>query len=301
MRILDDLKSGYKNGSSMIKLLYVNVAVFLLVNLLGLFLGGTDPIVQWLAVPAAPGNLLMRFWTPFTYMFLHTGLWHAAFNMLWLYWFGQVFLVFMTQRQFWGVYALGGFSGALLYILVYNLVPSLNAENSRALGASAAVLAIVVAAATYRPDFRLHLMFFGQVKIKYIGMVIVGLDVFSILGNSSNLGGHLAHLGGAIFGFFYARQLNSGKDIAKGFLRGWDRLVEMVTPNRDAPLRVTHRAAKPSTPPGTPPPTRDMDYNARKKSEQERMDQILDKISRSGYDSLTKEEKDLLFRMSKND
>ena len=233
-----------------------------------------------MAVPANLQSLMVRPWTIVTYMFYHEDFLHILFNLLWLYWFGQLFLQFFAQRQLTWVYLLGGISGALLYILAFNLLPPFKgyAEVSLALGASASVLAVVIAVATLQPNFTVYLLFLGAVRLKYLALATVVIDIISI--PVSNAGGHIAHLGGALFGFLYVAALRSGTDLAKPFYS----ISSIRFPKRNR-MKVTYRSHN-----------ADYDYNYRKAQKQKQIDDILDKIARSGYDSLTKEEKDILFK-----
>lgn len=290
MSIVEEIKSSFKFGSMLTKLIYINLGVFIVYNLLRffLFMGGipSDSLVYYLAVPASPVALLHRPWTLLTYMFFHEGFIHILFNMLWLFWFGKLFLQFLSNRQLLGVYLLGGISGAILYIIAFNLLPAFSGQAllSVALGASASVLAIVVAVSTLRPNYEIYLLFLGAVKLKYLAIATIVLDVISI--PMSNAGGHIAHLGGAIFGYTYIKLLASNVDMAN-FLKVFS---EIKIPNfsRRSKMRVTYTKEE-----------SDYDYNYRKAQEQKEIDKILEKIARSGYESLTKAEKELLFKMKK--
>ena len=293
-RIVDDLVNQFKYGSMMIKLLLVNVIVFLAVQIVILFffllgMHGDNFIVSYLALPADVHNLLLKPWTLISYMFLHEGFMHILFNMLWLYWFGKIFLQFFSNRQLLNVYLFGGLAGAGFYILSYNIFPVFETvlPLEKALGASAAVLAVVLAVSAYMPDYTIYLLFIGPVKLKYIAIFTIVLDVLSISG--VNAGGHIAHLGGAAFGFLFGYQMRANKDIT-GFMDGFFRFFQDLFKPR--PKFKVHN---------NPYKTRsDWEYNTRKNQDQKRMDEILDKIAQSGYDSLTKEEKDILFRSSNN-
>ena len=292
MTIIDEIKQSFKTGSVLTKLIYVNLAVFVAVKLIQVLLflfslGGPEGyfIVQWLAVPADISELLTRPWTIFTYMFLHIGFLHILFNILWLYWFGRIFLEYLDEKKLLGVYILGGFAGAALYIFSFNLFPAFSqlVPVSRALGASAAVLAVVISISVYVPNYTINLMFIGPVRLKYIAAFMIILDVISIAG--SNAGGHIAHLGGALFGWFFIRQYRTGKDITKGINIFIQKVSSWFKPGRK--LKVEYKK--------TPS---DYDYNKQKAARQELINEILDKISKSGYDSLSKEEKEILFRVS---
>lgn len=291
--IINELKNRFTSGSILVRLIYINIAVFLFILISGAIYSLINPqaienpLVLWLAVPADITQLY-KFWTLITYMFLHQDFLHILFNMLWLYWFGIIFLQYLDQRKLLGVYILGGLAGAVLYIVIYNLIPALEAERSIALGASASVMAIVIATAVYVPDYRLNLLFIGPVKLKYIALVAIGFDVLSIL-ESSNVGGHIAHIGGALFGYFYIQQYRKGVDLTRKTNEILDDFFDLF--KSKPKMKVSYKKTK--------PPTNDMEYNAQKQTQQEEIDRILDKISKSGYDSLTKAEKEKLFKMSK--
>ena len=302
--ITEEFKSTFRHGSVLTRLIIVNLIVFVIINIIILLFflfniraEAINELIRWFAVPAGIKTLFFRPWTLITYMFLHQGLWHVLFNMLWLYWFGKIFLEYLGNKKLFSIYILGGISGAVLYILAFNIFPVFSAilPYSFALGASASVLAIVVAISTYIPNYALHLMFIGPVKIKYIAIFSVVLDVLSIEGG--NPGGHIAHLGGAIFGYLYIKQLKKGKDLAKGFNKLTDIIVSYFYSSKSR-MNVVHpkSAGKQSR-----HHKHDEEYNAQKIANQQQMDDILDKISKSGYESLTKEEKEILFKLSNRD
>lgn len=291
MGIWDDIKKTFHNGSNLIKLIYINIAVFILITVLAIigFLI-TNPLVSekaidLIAVPSSLRTLLTRPWTLLTYMFLHKDIWHILFNMLWLYWFGTIFLQYLDQKKLVSVYLLGGISGALVYILSFNIFPAFTGlvGESVAIGASASVMAVVIAIAAYVPDYTVHLLLLGRVKIKYMALAILVLTSF--MDFSVNSGGKLAHIGGAIFGYFYTLNIRQGRDIGRVINRIIDFIVTLFKPGKK--MRVTYK--KPAT---------EYEYNEMKSEQQARINNILDKISKGGYDSLTKEEKETLFKES---
>ncbi|HIA36613.1 MAG TPA: rhomboid family intramembrane serine protease [Flavobacteriales bacterium] len=300
--VIDEIKNAFKTGDILTKLIYINVGVWILVKaiLLVLFLlnfqGPTSgSFIKWLAVPADLRNLVFKPWTFFTYMFLHEGFMHILFNMLWLFWFGKIFIEYLGSRKLLSVYILGGMAGAILYIIAFNIFPVFSTvlPYSYALGASASVLAIVIATATYIPNYSIHLMFIGPVKIKYIAIFSVVLDVLSI--QSGNAGGHIAHLGGAVFGYFFVVKYRNGQDFSKGFNRFFQNLgTYFLKPDNDMHVAYSSKNK-------TNKKKSDADYNRERASNQRKMDEILDKISKSGYDSLSKEEKEILFKFSNKD
>lgn len=290
--ILDEIKASFKDGSYMTKIIYVNLAIFVFVNLISsfafLFSANPPDIIDWLALPADLTKIITRPWTLITYMFLHEGFIHILFNLLWLFFGGRIFQDLLGEKRLLSLYILGGLSGGLLYILAYNIFPRFNEvlPIARALGASASVMAIIVGIATKVPNYTVNLIFIGNVKLKYIAIVFVALDLISL--NDGNAGGHIAHIGGALFGFFYIRQLNQGKDWSIWFYKWTNTLGSLFKRTRKPKVKVVYnkkdgRTAKPQI-----------------RDDQAVVDGILDKISKSGYDSLTKEEKDILFKASQN-
>jgi membrane associated rhomboid family serine protease len=290
--IIDEIKASFRSGSTLIKLIYINLAVFIVVKLLQVisFLSGTPNLyaiaINWLAVPASVKNLIIKPWTIISYQFLHEGFLHILFNLLILFWFGRIFLQYLDQKKLVSVYLLGGIAGAALFILAYNVFPVfyqvLPVANAR--GASAAVMAVVISISVLAPNYTLYLMFIGPVKLKYIALFYIVLDIISIGGG--NAGGHIAHLGGALYGFLYIRQYKRGRDMSKGFNNMMDNLFSLFKPRKK--LKVSHRK-----------PVNDYEYNKYKKEQQDQVDRILDKISKQGYNSLTKSEKEILFKAGK--
>ncbi len=290
-----DIRGLFRSKSILIKLILINVAVWLVIMFLDVLFDlfqvkFTEEVIGWLAVPASVDTLITRPWTLVTYMFLHFDIWHILFNMLWLYWFGKIFLEYLSARQMLTTYLLGGLSGAIFYILSFNIFPKFQDAylQSVALGASASVVAIVVAISYYVPNYRIHLLFLGPVKIIYIALFSIVIDVLMI--RSSNSGGHLAHLGGAMWGFFFITMLRNGKDVSSWFRKiSIKNILKPFQKSGKSNFKNVYTNPRTMT---------DEDYNLQKKQNQARIDEILDKISRSGYDALSKEEKDLLFRTS---
>jgi membrane associated rhomboid family serine protease len=291
MDLISEIKSSFSKGSTLTKLIYINLGIYLLVLLFRIisFLFRLDPgifnLTDFLSVHSSPRLFLLRPWTVITYMFLHTAFWHILFNLLWLYWFGTIFLRFLTEKQLLSTYLLGGITGALVFVLSFNLFPVFqdSVEFSSALGASASVMAIIVAITVYTPNYQVYLILIGPVKIKYITLVFILLDLVQL--PLENSGGHLAHLGGAVWGYLFIANLKKGKDITRRFDRIADSLFTRFQSKKK--MRVTYRNTNP-----------DIEYNAAKREEQATIDLILEKISKSGYDSLSREEKDLLFNFS---
>ena len=290
MGIADEIKYSFRNGTYLTKLIYINILIWVVVRLtfVGYKLSGADGsvILSWLALPASFQLLLTRPWTVFTYMFLHFEFLHILFNVLWLYWFGRIFLEYHNERKLLSLYLFGGLSGGLAYMLSYNLIPVFGDSifTSQLLGASAAVIAIVIAISVYVPNHVIHLVFLGPVKIVWIAVVSVILYIIDLSGD--NAGGNFAHLGGVIWGWFYMSQLMAGRDITGWFDRGLRTFLSWFTPHQK--LRVKYDSVNP-----------DHIYNRTKVSQQEEINRILDKIGQSGYESLTYEERETLFKIGK--
>lgn len=301
MNIWKDIKWQYQYGSDLIKLILINVAVFVVVNIISLpfilFLKDNPiDLVSWLSLYTSPKNLLHHPWGIFTYMFLHEGFFHILFNMLFLYWFGQIVQDMIGKPKILPIYIFGGLAGGLLFILAYNFLPLFGnvVASASCIGASAGVMAIVLAAATIAPDYEIGLMFFGPVKIKWIALVYVILDIIGI--QSGNAGGHIAHLGGALFGFIYIKQLQNGNDFARPFYAVIDFFKNLF--KKKTKLKVEYKREKEYASTFSNKQTAP---NKNEINKQERLDAILDKINRSSYDSLSKEEKDFLFKISQED
>jgi len=301
--LTEEIGRFFRSKAVLPRLIIINVAVWLAIGIMRVFSflfnipdsSLTSFIVEYLAVPAQVSDLLTRPWTLLTYMFLHIDFFHILFNMLWLFWFGKIFLEFLKSRQLLLVYILGGLSGAFLYVLFYNIFPVFekSLDMSVALGASASVMAIVTTISLYVPGYTIHMLFLGRIRIFYIALFLFILDFFMI--RSSNAGGHIAHIGGAIFGIVYVLSNRKGMNFS-GFIEpGWTKrfLSKFKRKRSNAYYNTT------ST--GYGRPLSDEEYNRKKAEKQRKIDDILEKISKSGYPSLTKEEKDYLFRSGDSD
>jgi len=291
MSIWNDIGKTFKTGSSLTRLIYLNVAVFLLISvgsIIGYLLNNQAlslKILNLFSVPSSVKAFILRPWTLITYMFTHKDLLHILFNMLWLYWFGTIFLEYLDQKKLVSVYLLGGIAGAIVYIISFNIFPAFDqvVSESVAIGASASVLAVVVAIAVYVPDYSVNLFLLGRIKIKWVALVIFILT--SVMDFSVNSGGKLAHIGGAGFGYLYTANLRRGLDLGKGLNKVIDFFATLFKPRKK--MRVTYKKK-----------TTDYEYNKARADHQDQINKILEKISKGGYDSLTKEEKDLLFSES---
>ena len=294
--ILDDFKNAFsRKNNGLIQIILINVIVFLILTILFVTLKLTGAeryyhlVTDQLSLPSALGSLMYKLWTLFTYFFTHRDIFHILFNMLFLYWFGKVIEEYLGNRRLINLYILGGLAAGIFYIAMYNLFPyfAKMVGNTTLIGASGAVFAIVVGAATLMPNYTFHLLLLGPVRIKYISAFFVVASFARSVGE--NAGGDIAHLGGALLGFVFIRQLRNGNDMGRpltAFAEWFNRLF------RKRPvMRVTYQNKGKGSYGGYPSPN----YGV---PNQDEIDNILDKISRSGYESLTKEEKQKLFRAS---
>ena len=295
--ILNDLKRTFQQGNIVVRLIYINVAAFIISTLLSVVLGlfnvNVAEFLRDLYLPADLLQLLRRPWTLITYMFMHAGLWHLLGNMLWLYWFGRLFLYFFSAKHLRGLYVVGGLLGALLYIVAYNLFPMFESQlySATLLGASASVLAIAIATAIREPEYKINLMLIGPVKLKYFALFIVLFDVLYV--GSNNAGGHIAHLGGALAGWWFAKGVSQGRDITHWVNVCIDAISRLFDKRERKPRRPKMKVHT------TNSRTADYEYNAHKKAQSDEVDKILDKLKKSGYSSLSEEEKHRLFEASK--
>ena len=286
MSVAEEIKESFARGSVLTRLIYINLGVFVTIRLLNVFFflaGAEFPFLEWLAMPADFSRLAWRPWTLITYMFLHFDFLHILFNILWLYWLGKIFLSYFDQRKLLGLYLIGGIAGGLFYLIGYNVFPVFSSIRSASLlmGASASVIAVVAALAVHAPNHALHLLFIGAVKMKYIALATILLYIIGIA--SANAGGNLAHLGGAFGGMMFVLQLRRGVDLTNVPNQVVEALMGLIKTKRK--IKVSYRK-----------PPDDIEYNRQKNKRQEEINKILDKISKSGYDSLSREEKEILFK-----
>ena len=285
--LLERLKDFFLQKNVLSRLIFINVVIWVICLFISVFtwlfnISDISFVTKLFAVPSDISALCEKPWSVFTYMFLQEEFWHLFFNMLMLYYGGKIFLQYFSERQLLLTYIFGGLVGALFFVLAFNAFPVFeNWKNDAvALGSSASVLSILIAAATYRPDYTLNLFLLGQVRMKWVAIVFVVIDFLSI--SKGNSGGHIAHLGGALWGFLYVFMLKNDFDIYKIFKKKAKIRVKTVNSER------YHER-----------PKTDEQYNAERAAEQEEIDRILDKISKSGYSSLNDKEKEFLFRQSK--
>jgi membrane associated rhomboid family serine protease len=290
----EEIRNSFRDGDALNRLILINLGVFLLYYILkilgNLFQASPEYyFIQWTALPSNLSVLITRPWTLFTYMFLHQGFMHILFNMLILFFTGRIFMEYMGGRKLLSIYLLGGLAGGLLYVIFYNIFPGfqeqLATSNNR--GASAGVMAVLIGAATYAPRYPVKLFFVLNVEFRWVALMLLFTDLIN-LGDGNNMGGHIAHLGGAALGYIAVSRYKNGNDITEGFSKFMDNIANWFKP-RPKIRKVYSKAGN-----------NRHDYNERKAQNQERMNDILDKINRSGYDSLTKDEKDYLFKIGKD-
>ncbi|WP_350292254.1 rhomboid family intramembrane serine protease [uncultured Croceitalea sp.] len=272
------------------KLIAFNVAVFLINGLSVALLGFSNQgIVKWFELPEDFMTFFTQPWSLITYSFFHAGIGHIFWNMLMLYFTGRIFLNLFDNKRFINVYFLGVLLGGLLFMLSYNVFPTLANTNSALIGASAGVTAVLIFICAYIPNQEVRVIFFN-VKLWYVGVFFVLVDLVQIT-SGVNIGGRIAHLGGAALGYFYARQLLNGNDIGAGFTKLLDSFSNLFKPReKKAPLKTVYKNKSASS-------QSKADYD--KQARQRKIDGILDKISKSGYESLSKTEKDFLFKAGK--
>lgn len=297
----DRIKYKIQTATVTEKLIAINVLVFILFFLFRtiayLFQLPSDFLIEWFVFPKEPMEFLLKPWSIITYSFLHSGIWHILSNMLILYFSGIYFLNYFSPKRLLNYYFLGVIIGALVYMLSYNLFPAFQGTGkSYLMGASAGVMAVLIGIASHIPNMRVRLMLIGSIKFWWIAAFLVVIDIIQI--PMGNAGGHLAHLGGAALGYLYTNQLKKGNDIGKWFENIMDSIASLFKPReRKAKMKTVHRTGKTSR--TTKNTSGKSKFN--KDEKQRRVDAILDKISKSGYESLSKAEKDFLFQAGKED
>lgn len=289
--MLEELKKLFQGKNFASQIIVINAVIFVVINLLeNIFFRGHSGFGQWFALPSSLADLIWQPWTIVTYMFMHGSLGHLVYNMLVFYWFARIFSDFMGNERLAGLYLLGGLFGGLFFLVIYNIM-FLSGEAipmSTLVGASAAVMAVVVATSIRFPTYQMNLLLIGPVQLKWIGLFI--FIVSTVLDLSNNFGGKMAHLGGAAVGFVYARTLDRGRDFAFEFNAFLKRFTTVF--KRKSKIRVVH-SQKP-----TEKAKATGKSGLTQQEIQAKTDAILDKISKSGYDNLSKDEKDFLFNIS---
>lgn len=290
MSLLKDLKQQYILGGVTEKLIYWNIFLFAVPwisrGILSLF-GINFDFLPFISLSSNPADLLWKPWTVISYAFFHAGILHILFNLIILNFVSRLFMTYFTQKQLLSLYLLGAIFAGFVYIASYLVFPTLIRQEATMIGASGAVMTVLFAVATFAPYMEIRLLLIGNVKMWHIALVYLIIDLISL--SSANVGGHIAHLGGALFGYLFSSQIKNGTDITKTFTGFMDYLVNFFSGSKKTTFKKVHRNVAYSVPKPTP-----------KNKSQQQIDVILDKISKSGYDSLTKEEKEFLFKAGKN-
>lgn len=290
--IINHIETFFKQNSILSKLIIINVSLFLLFKILIVtttLFNVNFNLMTYLELPSSLSLLIRRPWSLVSYMFLHYDFLHILFNMLWLYWFGKIFLIFFNSKQLGGLYVLGGIAGAVFFLLAYNIFPYFKNTGviSYLIGASASVMAIVFGVSFYRKDFAINLLFIGRIKIIYVAIFSLILDILAL--TSGNAGGHFAHIGGALTGIAFGYYYKKGTDITSWINNLIDNIVS-ITRKKPSKMKVKYSNDRFNS---------EYEYNKKKNEENIEIDHILDKIKKSGYSSLSKEEKKKLFDASK--
>ncbi len=293
--LASEIKSWYHQGNVVTRLILLNVVVFLFFILLNVISKFTQTnlafIEPWFYGTSSLSDFIYRPWGMFTYMFLHSGFRHILFNMLFLYFFGRIFLTFLSGRKFISFYILGGIAGFILYVACYNIFPYFQYQVGQPIvGASAAVMSIMAATVALAPNYEVRLFLIPfNIRIIWIGLFFFVQDLFALQG-TFNIGGSLAHIGGIVFGYMAISQRQKGKDITLWFEKLIDKISAIFTKKK---IKVSYKNTSTSR------PKTDEEFNIEKRQRQIKIDAILDKIKQSGYDSLSKSEKDFLFNEGK--
>lgn len=295
----NNLGYQFKMANVAIKIIVINALAFIAFELIAfIFQWPSGFLIQWFWLPAKLSDLLFQPWSLITYSFLHADILHILFNMLILYWFSQIVLNLFTPKRFLTIYFLGAISGAVFFILAYNLFPVFGGATDVATlqGASAAVMAITIFIAAYTPNTEVRVIFFN-VKMWQLGVFLVVMDLVRIP-TSGNAGGFISHLGGALFGYIYATQLAKGNDIGIWWENMIDGFATMFKKReKKSKMKTVYRKQKSASSTNR---SSAASSKLSKSEHQRRIDDILDKISKSGYDSLSQQEKDFLFKAGKN-
>ena len=289
MNIIDDLKLQYNMGGIVTQLIFWNVALFVLPWLffaLLFLLGVNIDYIHYVSLSSNPADLLWKPWSLLSYAFFHSGIMHIIFNMIVMNFSGRLFMTYFTSKQLLGLYILSAIFAGICYILVFYVL----SINAPIVGASAAIMAILVATTTYHPLMDLRLLIIGNVKLWHITAVIIIVDLMQL--RSENMGGHISHLCGAFFGFIFIKLLQNGTDLSTVVTRVIGFFANLFKKNTSTPFKKVHKNY-------SKPLVKSVSKIVTKDKSQQQIDEILDKISQSGYDSLTKEEKEFLFKVGK--
>jgi membrane associated rhomboid family serine protease len=294
MNILDDLKLQYKNGDMATKLIFWNLLLFaipeIVFAILQLFHININ-YFNYVALSNHFSDLVLQPWTIISYAFFHGSILHLVFNMIMLHFAGRLFVTFFTQKQLFGLYVLGSLFAGIIYLVCYTFLPSLSNQNTLLVGASASIMAILFATMTYQPFMDIRLALLGSVKLWHIAILYLVVDLIQL--PLENTGGHLAHLGGALFGFVWIKFLQNGTDLTSGFNAIVNWFSNFFSSKKATPFKKVHRNPKPIN------VVKTASKIVTKDKTQQQIDEILDKISKSGYDSLTVDEKEFLFKAGK--
>jgi membrane associated rhomboid family serine protease len=283
MGFIETLKNKYKTGTIIEKLIYLNIAIFLLTLLItvfqGLYKGEQNFLMQWFSLDNSLDTYLTKPWSILSYGFLHADFLHLIFNMITLYFIGNLFIQYFTEKQALTFYLLGTLFGGLLYVISQNYFPLFEGVNTTLVGASAGISAIFIGIAAYIPNYQIKIRFIGFVKFWHLAAIWLAFDIIGLIG--ANAGGSFSHLGGSLFGYLYVRQASNKKvNFSSIFLAFFKK--------KEKPLKTVHKSAK-----------RKQNTVKNSSPNQQQIDGILDKISKSGYDTLTKTEKEFLFKQGK--
>ncbi len=293
--IFEDLKLQFRMGDVTTKLIIWNIALFaipaIFFGLLTLFNIKID-YLSFVSLSSKPSDLLWKPWSIISYAFFHNinNIFHIIFNMLMLNFIGKLFTTFFSQKQLLNLYLVSGIFAGLLYIVSYMIFPALSRTDANLVGASGAVMAVLVATATFQPMMEIRLFFFGNIKLIYFVLVILAIDLIQLPMN--NTGGHIAHLGGAFFGYLYINQIRNGNDITGWFEKIISFFAVLFGKRKPTTFKKVHKTYSPRK-------EKTVSKIITKDKTQQQIDEILDKISKSGYDSLSKEEKEFLFKAGK--
>ena len=290
--IVDDIQTQFRTGNMITRLIILNIGIWAVMALLKSFSPADSSfyptLVEYLAIPGDPMTLLLRPWTIITHMFIHADFWHVFWNMIILYWFGRIVGDLVGDKHILPVYFAGGMAGALAYLVSHQLMPGV--VGPYALGASAAVMALVMAAGRIAPDYLMHLILIGAVKLKFIVLALVFFDLLGA-GGSSNTGGHIAHLAGVAMGWYFVSQMGSRGDLSSRFGAFAQWLGGIFAPATSKPAKKGNLTVKYKS-------DRLQKTTDSSDSLEQQVDGILEKIKVSGFESLTKEEREILARAS---
>lgn len=305
MDIFNTLGSRWRFSSMLMRIIYINIAVFLVLMLMNFVCSLLNSsfaglVLSWIELPSDVATFITRPWTIITYMFAQADIFHILFNMLWLYWFGSIFMLVGNSRRLTALYIYGGIGGGILFMLAYNFLPLFAGVHGWLIGSSASVISIVAATAILHPDYKVGLLFIGQISLKWIAITTIAIDLMSVTG--TNGGGHVSHIGGALVGLAYAMSLKRGVDITRPFNKAVDSVVNLISRLKPVPREQrSHNAYRRSDPSARPNTTgnHSKPQSPQSVADEAELDSILEKIKKNGYTGLTQEEKKRLFDISK--